>query len=227
MDKVLILLLLLTFVGLTGFKETDSSSNSATSEVEVVSLEQRYEQARNKVRKNCFTCMGATKEALEEGVLDLERVIEEGVQTLDAYLWLARSYRSLAVEDSNPDTDLLLAKEYEIYKKLIKTNPDNYEVFSGYVTNLSVDEMIVEYKKFILRNPNNADAHSALYRIYASGVSPDWSIAVSELKKAFRLAKYEKAWNYGRELHSLLIQLGLTEEAKQVAKQVEEVRKSL
>ena len=192
------------------------------------SAEQNFQKGKQLIDSNCADCMGSTKEALKQGIAEVNKAIEMGYRDkVAAYRLLADAYNTIAVVYSEPGSQE--EKTYsdarqDMYLRLIDLDPQNAQFKYEYAINLNDSSKQMAALQDVLKlNPKYADAHFAIGMLLTRTGQVDEGIV--ELKKAVQLADMDQSKMFGRRLVDTLNGLGRDAEAKQILEELKKDKK--
>jgi tetratricopeptide (TPR) repeat protein len=186
-------------------------------------------EGRALIERNCGDCMGSSAQGLRQGIQKVEKALEMGLpDPAEGYRLLANAYGQLARVFLTPDSAEqleVLDKQRQAYERLVKVEPKNVEILYEYAFSLRDEEARASVLRRILDiQPDYLDALFALGRYEAERGDPK---GIGRMRRAFNDAKGEHALEYGESLLAVLQQQGRTDEAQEVARRLEKIRKDL
>ena len=189
-----------------------------------------FDSVQQRIRANCYDCAGASEGALRSAVADLDRLVSQGLTTMEARRLLADSYRELALtyaERGSREQTELLTRHRDIYRELVAAYPDSLDLLLAYARiaeDVDLAQMLTSRAQAML-----AEAHFIAGALLMAG-SPDEKErdqARTHLQSAFDLATGANKVAYGRRFADFLMQIGEDQDAQRVLRDVETYRKGV
>lgn len=186
-------------------------------------------EGRALIESNCGDCMGSSAQELRRGIQKVERALELGSpDRAEIYRLLADAYGQMALVFLAPDSaeqSELLEKQRQAYERLVEIEPRNVDLLYEYAFALRDDAARAGILRRILDiQPGHAEALFALGRYEAERGD---SKGLADMRRAFDMAEGEKALEYGEGLLAILQQQGRAEEAREIARRLDKIRKDL
>lgn len=189
-----------------------------------------FEAVQQRIRANCYDCAGASEAELRSAVADLDRLVSQGLTTMEARRLLADSYRELALtyaDRDSPEQKELLTRHRDIYRELLANHPDSLDLLLGYARiaeDVDIAQMLVARAQATV-----AEAHflTGALLMAQSRNANEREQARAHLQSAFDLATGANKVAYGRRFADFLMQLGEGQNAERVLSEVETYRKEV
>lgn len=186
-------------------------------------------EGRDLVEKNCGDCMGSSAVELRRGIQKVESALEAGVSDrAEAYRLLVDAWGQMSYAFLTPDSaEQSEARERQrrAFERLLELEPRNVNILYEYAFAVPDDETRAGVLRQILEiDPGHAEALFALGRLEAERGDPQ---GLARMRRAFEKSEGEQALEYGEGLVAMLQQQGKAEEAREIARRLDEIREEL